>query len=281
MKQKLLLVFLLVIFVLQIPAYQLINYKVKPGDTLYNIARDHGVSISTILDYNDINNPRNLRAGSSIVFPQPDGLLYTVKPGDSMAYIAKLFFAPVDRLLAANNMSSRDVIHPGQTVFIPGSIINMYQYIPVTRSFRWPVYGMISSYYGWRTHPISQEMSFHCGLDMAAPEGAPIFAAASGVVTFASKYGGYGLMVELEHDNGMKTRYAHMSHISVYEGQRVLTGSLIGRVGSTGVSTGPHLHFEVLDSEYRSYDPIGHLPARDLMYVISTHDQQKTGAGGN
>ncbi len=280
MKQKLLLVFLLVVFVLQIPAYQLISYKVKPGDTLYNIARDHGINISTILDFNNINNPRNLRAGSTIVFPQPDGLFYTVKPGDSMAYIAKLFFAPVDRLLAANSMSSRDLIHPGQTIFVPGSIINMYQYIPVSRAYRWPVYGLISSYYGWRTHPISREMSFHSGLDIAAPQGAPIFAAGSGVVTFVGDNGGYGLMVELAHDNGMKTRYAHMSHISVYEGQRVLTGSLIGRIGSTGLSTGPHLHFEVLDSDYRTFDPLGHLPARDLMYVVSTHDQ-KTSAGGN
>lgn len=104
----------------------------------------------------------------------------------------------------------------------------------------------ITSSYGWRVHPILGTRRFHRGTDIGAPHGTPIVAAASGRVTKAQSLGGYGLAVVIEHNDGNQdTLYAHMSHIAVRSGQWVEQGSIIGQVGSTGLSTGPHLHFEL------------------------------------
>lgn len=103
----------------------------------------------------------------------------------------------------------------------------------------------LSSSYGWRRHPITGRHAMHEGLDFAAPRGTPIFAASGGVVTEARYVPGYGKMVEINHGNGLVTRYAHASSISVKLGELVTKGQQIARVGSTGRSTGAHLHFEV------------------------------------
>lgn len=103
----------------------------------------------------------------------------------------------------------------------------------------------LSSSFGWRRHPVTGRHSMHEGLDFAAPRGTPIYAASGGVVTEARYVPGYGKMVEINHGNGVVTRYAHASSISVKLGEVVSKGQQIARVGSTGRSTGPHLHYEV------------------------------------
>ncbi|OAB57371.1 hypothetical protein AY599_20030 [Leptolyngbya valderiana BDU 20041] len=104
----------------------------------------------------------------------------------------------------------------------------------------------ISSFFGWRHHPIAGTRRFHTGTDIAAPLGTPVLAAFTGRVAVADALGGYGLTVILEHNDGTaETLYAHMSELLVRPGDRVEQGQVIGRVGSTGYSTGPHLHFEV------------------------------------
>lgn len=103
----------------------------------------------------------------------------------------------------------------------------------------------MSSGFGLRTHPIYGGLRAHKGVDLPAPTGTPIRATADGVVGKAERFGGYGLYVQLEHGAALETRYGHMSRIAVAEGQRVHKGDVIGYVGSTGHSTGPHLHYEV------------------------------------
>jgi murein DD-endopeptidase MepM/ murein hydrolase activator NlpD len=103
----------------------------------------------------------------------------------------------------------------------------------------------LSSAFGWRRHPITRRHSLHEGLDFAAPHGTPIVASASGVVLSARMQPGYGRMVEIDHGRGLVTRYAHASQLLVKPGQAVRRGQLIARVGSSGLATGPHLHFEV------------------------------------
>lgn len=103
----------------------------------------------------------------------------------------------------------------------------------------------ISSGFGYRSDPFTGGGAFHAGLDFRGPIGAPIYAAAAGVVSFAGVRSGYGNCVEISHGNGLLTRYAHMSRIESRIGQAVKPGEIIGRIGSTGRSTGPHLHFEV------------------------------------
>lgn len=260
--------------------YTLQTHVIQPGDTLYDISNKYSVSISTLLDFNNIENPRKIQVGQKIVYPQPDGIIYEVKKGDSISYIAKMFFCSPGDVLRANNLDYDEIIVPGQRIFIPLRVFNKYQYVPSQARFRWPVYGVISSHYGWRIHPITNQESFHSGLDIAVSEGAPIFAAEAGEVIFTGLNGGYGYMVEIKHSDGTVTRYAHMSRISVYEGQTVETGSFVGRVGTTGFSTGPHLHFEIRNNDLRSVNPLTRLPAVDLMYVIRGYDEGNTDTGG-
>lgn len=103
----------------------------------------------------------------------------------------------------------------------------------------------LSSAYGMRVHPVTGRLARHNGIDIPAPHGTPIYATADGIVGRAQRLGGYGLYVELEHGNNIQTRYGHMSSFIVTSGQRVKKGDIIGYVGSTGRSTGNHLHYEV------------------------------------
>ena len=121
--------------------------------------------------------------------------------------------------------------------------------VVVTGGFLMPVQGRISSPYGWRTHPVFKSRKFHTGMDIAAPLGTPIKASNAGKVIYSGWYGGYGRVVILDHGSctgaPTTTLYAHMSRQKVTVGQSVVRGQTIGLVGSTGYSTGPHLHFEV------------------------------------
>lgn len=109
-----------------------------------------------------------------------------------------------------------------------------------------PAEGKTSSAFGMRLHPIHRKWLAHNGEDIAAPRGTPVHATAAGTVTRAAAAGGFGNLVEIEHDATYRTRYAHLDTITVKAGQEVLRGDLIGTVGSTGTATGPHLHYEVL-----------------------------------
>ena len=119
-----------------------------------------------------------------------------------------------------------------------------------------PVTGArLTSAYGTRVHPISGHAASHHGVDLAVPSGTPVVATSDGVVEIASWWGGYGLMVALDHGGGSETRYAHLSSLAVRPGESVSRGQVIGRSGSTGNSTGPHLHYEVRQ-DGRSIDPL-------------------------
>jgi murein DD-endopeptidase MepM/ murein hydrolase activator NlpD len=112
----------------------------------------------------------------------------------------------------------------------------------------------ITSGFGYRRDPFNGHAAMHSGIDFKGPVGSPIFAAAEGQVTFAGWKSGYGQAIEITHGNGMLTRYAHLSRIGVTVGQQVAAGATIGGLGSTGRSTGPHLHFEVRIND-RSINP--------------------------
>ena len=110
----------------------------------------------------------------------------------------------------------------------------------------WPVYGYIRSGYGWRTHPLRRKRQFHKGIDIPAWIGAPVQATADGYVEFAGYGGGYGWMIVISHKFGYKTIYAHLSEIEVTQSTRVFKGQIIGKIGNSGLSTGPHIHYEIL-----------------------------------
>jgi murein DD-endopeptidase MepM/ murein hydrolase activator NlpD len=123
--------------------------------------------------------------------------------------------------------------------------------------------GWISSYFGHRTDPFTGRNAFHRGIDFAAPEGSSVLAVAAGVVTYAKDRFGYGKTVEINHGNGYVTRYAHNSGIVVKAGDVVKKGDPVATIGSTGRSTGPHLHFEVL-SQGRAVDPMSFVSLKEV-----------------
>ncbi|GAB4311567.1 MAG: hypothetical protein Kow0059_01700 [Candidatus Sumerlaeia bacterium] len=125
--------------------------------------------------------------------------------------------------------------------------------------FRWPCAGEISSLFGERVHPISGKRSRHTGIDIAAPYYEPVYAAASGTVTWAARSGGKGNLVVIRHNDVYSTQYFHLQKIKVRKGEQVLQGDLIGWVGSTGYSNGPHLHLEV-HKRGVPVDPANYLP---------------------
>jgi murein DD-endopeptidase MepM/ murein hydrolase activator NlpD len=124
----------------------------------------------------------------------------------------------------------------------------------------WPVDGPVSSGFGTRVHPMSGTARMHAGLDLAVPAGTPVRAAAAGQIVHDGAMGGYGLTVDIAHGDGTVTRYAHQSRVLVMVGQSVAAGQVIGLAGSTGASTGPHLHFEVR-TPAGAIDPRAWLPA--------------------
>jgi len=135
---------------------------------------------------------------------------------------------------------------------------------PVSIPSRVPIEGVrLSSSYGMRTHPVLGGRRAHNGVDLAAPTGTPIYATGDGAVSKAEWFSSYGLYVALEHGSDIQTRYAHMSRLNVRAGQQVRKGDIIGFVGTTGRSTGPHLHYEVRVAG-RSVNPMPYMQADDF-----------------
>jgi len=184
---------------------------------------------------------------------------YTVKRGDTLTKIVKNelnkhgislpYFELnqlVEKIAKENNITNPDLIYPGQKIFFNIANIN--------RKFLFPVNGIISSKYGMRVDPFTKHMRFHEGIDIAAPIGTPVKAAISGEVIFSGWIRGYGNIVIIKNGD-IITKYAHNSVLLVNKGEYVKKGEIIAKVGSTGRSTGPHLHFEVLVNN-RHVDPL-------------------------
>lgn len=123
--------------------------------------------------------------------------------------------------------------------------INRRKSILAVTPSRWPSFGIITSGYGWRIHPIFRRRNFHEGIDIVSFWGTPVYATADGFVIFTGWKSGYGKTIEISHGRGISTLYSHLSSIKVNSGTYVKKGQLIGLVGSTGTSIGPHLHYEV------------------------------------
>jgi len=125
----------------------------------------------------------------------------------------------------------------------------------------------LTSSFGMREHPVLGGRRAHKGIDLAAPTGTPIHAAADGIISMAQWFGGYGLYVSIEHGGSIQTRYGHMSRLNVADGQRVSKGDIIGYVGTTGRSTGPHLHYEVrINGE--AVNPLPYLQSEQLAEAV-------------
>lgn len=250
------------------------NYTVKENDTISRIAEKFNLKIQTLLSANNLSLNSSLQIGQNLVILPLDGIIYRVQKGDSLSVLAKRFQVDEQEIRAFNNLSPDTYLALGTTLIIPGGTpvarptIQRQEYErPKTlfsrlrdiftpskkhvtpppngeeeivsessRGFLWPTSARrISQYFSWH----------HPGVDIAGPTSNKIYAAADGVVTISGWQNGYGLTLLIDHGNGRETRYGHASKLYVSAGDSVQKGDVIAMVGSTGRSTGPHLHFEI------------------------------------
>jgi len=223
-------------------------YKVRNGDTISGITKKFGLkNISTLIAVNDIDNVRQLTAGQKLKIPSIDGLIYTVQKGNSLASLSVKFDVSIEELLDVNELDS-DTLTAGQQIFIPGAKLDSQKLQQALGTlFKIPIFSRyrISSPYGYRADPFTGAKSFHTGVDLACPTGTPVVSAASGTVSFVGYSNVFGNYIIVKHSNGYQTLYGHLSKILAGKGQHVSQGTRIGLVGSTGYSTGPHLHFTI------------------------------------
>jgi len=234
------------------------THTVQAGDTLSGIAQRTGIPADYLLASNDVD-PSRLRAGQQLLLPA-GGVLHTVKPGQSLGDIAQSYGVTESAISLANDLRGEPGM--GVRILIPSpSVIPQATAAALGRGarFAWPARGPISSAYGPRLHPIYRVSAFHAGIDIAIPEGTRVCAAAAGRVVTAGWEGGFGFLVVLEHEDGYSTYYGHLSQPLVVVGQFVEMGQTIALSGNTGLSTGPHLHFETRHDGV-ALDPLLFLP---------------------
>lgn len=226
---------------------QISIYIVREGDTLSTIAKMYGVSVNTISWANDIEGGL-ISPGQELVILPISGVKHTVTSGDTLSTISKKYKADIDELLAYNGLSSDSTLSVGDVVIVPDGELTSIS--ASSAAYSASSANAPSGYYG---RPLqggrkTQGLHGHNGVDFGAPIGTPVVASADGTVIVARGSGwngGYGLYVVVSHSNGTQTLYAHLSTVNITSGEKVTKGEMIGRVGSTGKSTGPHLHFEV------------------------------------
>lgn len=231
------------------PRDQVETYTIASGDTLSSIAQKFGVSIDTIKWVNDLKRD-SLTVGQELKIPPVTGIVHKVREGETIYTISKKYQTDAQKIVnfPFNDFSDLDTfaLNVGQTLIVPDGV--MPEAVPVraipippvfaggTGQFQWPVGGLITQYPVW----------YHMAVDIANPGLPGIAAADSGVISLVEylRYG-YGQHVIIDHGDGLSTLYGHMSEIYVKPGDRVSRGQIIGRMGSSGRSSGPHLHFEV------------------------------------
>jgi murein DD-endopeptidase MepM/ murein hydrolase activator NlpD len=220
-------------------------YQVERGDIIGDLARKFGLNQDTLISYNNIKNTRLLQIGQTLKIPNQDGILHRVQKGDTLSGLAENYKTDEEAIKTVNELFS-DTIREGTELFIPGARLDWINLQEINGDlFIWPISGYITSSYGYRNSPFTGVRQFHSGIDIGAVSGTPIKAAMSGRVIVAGWSDTYGNYVVVSHHSGYRTLYGHMSLIRAKSGQYISTGQRIGDVGSTGLSTGPHLHFTV------------------------------------
>ncbi|PJA92279.1 hypothetical protein CO134_00925 [Candidatus Kuenenbacteria bacterium CG_4_9_14_3_um_filter_39_14] len=224
-------------------------YLVQSGDTISGIAKKFGISINTILWENNLSLSSYINPGDKLNILPVTGIAYVIQSGDTLSAIAKKYGTTIEKILASNNLESAGSIKARQKIIIPDGQLG-YSAPARTRSiyasssgalsannFLWPSNSKrITQYYSWR----------HLAIDIGAQLGTPIYAARAGRIERAGWSTGYGYNIIINHGGGVKTLYAHASKLYVQHGDQVEQGEIIGAIGSSGWSTGPHVHFEII-----------------------------------
>lgn len=234
-------------------------HRVAKGETLWSIARKQRVDLDALMAMNNLSSECTILEGQLIKVPYQRARVHKVRRGDTIWKIARMYEVNENSLLEANHIQRPECLKVGMSLYIPpsASVYEPRQERP-SRGYSlsglsWPLFGTITSKFGWR------KAGFHHGLDIAAKKGSYIRAAYAGRVIFAGYKPVYGRTVVIQHAGNVKTVYGHAQRIMVKKGQRVKRGEAVATVGSSGRSTGPHLHFEV-HCNGKAANPLEYLP---------------------
>ncbi len=253
------------------PRTEIVTYTVQIGDTVSTIAGNFDISVNTILWENNLNAYSLIRPGDKLAILPVSGITYKVARGDTLSRIASSNNIEEAQILEVNKIAPESQLAVGQKIIIPGGRKQTYTArtssglsglsalsdllrpnaaIPAAgNKMNWPTLGYrITQYYSWR----------HYAVDIANKKGTPVYAVDAGVVEYIGWGTGYGNQIIIDHGGGKKTRYAHLSKFYVAKGQQVKKGTAIAAMGSTGWSTGPHLHFEIIINGYK-YNPLNYI----------------------
>lgn len=258
-----------------------VTYVVKSGDTIGTIASKFGISVNTVLWENDLSAYDMIRPGDELRILPVSGVTHEVGRGETLSYLAGQYDVSASKIAEANDIKEAGSLQIGQELIIPGgkriesgrdtsqvatketsnqgsrsgaSVIrdivkpDKKEQVP-SNKMAWPTQGhRITQYYSWRHH----------GLDIANDVGTPLYSSDVGVVQYVGWSQGYGNNIIIDHGGGKQTRYAHLSQFHCNSGDSVDKGEVIGAMGNTGWSTGPHLHFEVIING-KKYNPLNYI----------------------
>lgn len=243
------------------------RHKVLKGEDIRTIAANYGTDVRSLQSTNN-NEFIFLSRGGYIRVHNGRGYLYEVgADGETLEGIGRRFKPKETELkdfkaavIRDNGLPASAMLAPykfkkGDRLRLPAVYLNLDTYrMPL------PYYSRVSSSFGMRYHPVLKRRIFHKGCDIPMPVGTPVYPSRSGTVAFSGWKEGYGNTVEVRHKDGSLTRYGHLSKVSVGSGETVQKSrSMLGRVGSTGMSTGPHLHFEIITPSGRSVNPLARI----------------------
>jgi murein DD-endopeptidase MepM/ murein hydrolase activator NlpD len=228
-----------------IPKLRLIEYTIEKGDTLWSIARDFDVDPDSIISSNVFSNVHRIHEGERLLVPNIRGIFVNIKEGDTIFELSTKYEIPPDFIMEVNDLRS-NTLAPGMKIFLPGVRYDtMERAYALGEAFDKPIRGRLTSRFGYRRDPFTGNRAFHTGIDIANRYGTKVHAAREGKVIFIGIRFGYGLTVIIQHSFGYRTLYGHLSSLQVKRGQHVRKGEIIGFIGVSGRTTGPHLHFEV------------------------------------
>lgn len=247
----------------QPPQHEFQTYVVQRGDTPNGIADRFGIQPETLLGGNPWLSQESslLQAGVELIILPVDGVLHDVQPGETLEGLSAQYGIPVEQIVAygPNNLAFPFRLEPGTQILVPGAVRELFVWTPPdlssvlgrssaegagvtpvivgTGTYVYPVGSRNFTQLFWYGHP---------GIDIALPQGSPVYASDTGTVTFAGwNIYGFGNLIVINHGNGAETFYGHLSGINVVPGQIVYQGNVIGSTGNTGRSSGPHIHFEI------------------------------------
>ena len=226
------------------PELLIFQYRLKEKDTLFSLASSFNITYETIATLNNMDDPDDWPSGGIILIPNMPGVFVNIRPrsdfqdfvsGNTRSISVK---EPVTVFFHDNTFSYEfypgDVFQNDERRFFLGGFFH----VPLKNY-------SISSRFGYRIHPITGEWSLHSGLDYDTAEGQDVYPAGSGVVSETGYSSIYGYYILIDHERNLTTMYAHLSEISANKGDKVSISDIIGKTGNSGMSTGPHLHFEI------------------------------------